>query len=89
MCDPHVNVRQSIVFVAENSPGEIRKDKVQGCAAAGKQQTERLGIVHCYSLAEAAGVPDYADFKLPPSSDANCRPDVRGTFLDKYLNSLG
>ena len=86
VCDP--DVRKSIVLVAENSPGEISTDKVQGCAAAGRQQTKRLGIVHCFSLAEAAKKTEYADFKLPPFSDAQCQPNVRGTFLDKYLKNL-
>ena len=86
VCDPDVNVRQSIVFVAENRPGEISNNGGEGCA--GRQQTERRGIVHCHSLVEAAGKPEYADFKLPPFSDANCQPNVRGTFLDEYLHKL-
>ena len=86
VCNPHVAVKQSIVFVAENRPGDISNNGGQGCA--GRQQTESRGIVHCHSLAEAAGKPEYADFKLPPFSDANCQPNVRGTFLDEYLHNL-
>lgn len=89
VCDPDANVRQSIVLVAENSPGEIRKDKVQGCAAPNvKPQTLKLGIIQCYSMEEAARNPEYADFKLPPFSDGRCQPSIRGTFLDKYLKGL-
>ena len=88
MCDTDAKVRQSIVLVAENSPCEISKDKVQGCAAPKvKPQTLKLGIIQCYSMEEAAKKPEYADFKLPPFSGAKCQPSVRGTFLDKYLKT--
>ena len=86
VCDPDAKVRQSIVLVAENSPGEISTNKVQGCAAPKvKPQTLKLGIIQCYSMEEAAEKPEYADFKLPPFSDAKCQPSMRGTFLDNKL----
>lgn len=84
VCDPAV--RQSIVFVAENKPGDINNAKAVGCY--GKQQTERFGIVYCYSLQGARAVPDYKDFKLPPFSDPKCKPDTAGTFLKDFFNRL-
>ena len=84
MCDP--GVKQSIVFVAENSPGEVGTGKVAGCN--GIQQTEKLGIVSCYSLDDAVQVPEYADFKLPPFSDPKCQPSIKGNFMDTFLNKL-
>ena len=83
MCNPDPKVRQSIVFVAENKPGEVCDAKVQGCN--GIQQTKFRGIINCYSLQEAAQV--HADFKLPPFSDANCNPNNKGTFLDAFLKA--
>jgi len=87
VCDPVAT--QSIVFVAENSPGEIRSDansKVAGCN--GIEQTPKLGIVYCYSLEVAAQEPGYADFKLPPFSPLKCQPSNKGNFMDSVLNKL-
>ena len=91
MCDPAL--KQSMVFVAENTVGVVFDpanpspgDKAVGCN--GKEQTKMRGIIYCYRLEVAAQVPDYADFKLPPFSDANCNPNQKGTFLDTFLNKL-
>lgn len=86
MCDPNPAVKQSIVFVAENVPGELGAVKNNpGCNS--QQQTAKVGVVYCYSLEGAAQEPAYNDFKLPPFTDANCNPAVKGTFLDTFLNN--
>jgi len=82
VCDP--GMKQSIVFVAENSPGEVSADKVSGCNNI--QQTKKLGIVKCYSLQDAGQELEYADFKLPPFSPLNCQPSIKGKFLDSLLS---
>ncbi|XP_044182859.1 uncharacterized protein LOC122963468 [Acropora millepora] len=84
VCDP--KAKQSVIFVAENKPGEISADRVAGCKD--KSQTRKLGVVYCYSLQDAGLVPDYADFMLPLFTDEKCKPRVRGTFLDKFINGL-
>lgn len=84
VCDPEAI--QSVIFVAENKPGEISEAPVAGCND--KKQTIKLGVVYCYSLQDARLVHDYADFKLSPFSEARCKPSVRGTFLDTFINNL-
>lgn len=88
VCDPDPAVKQSIVFIAENSVGVVETkdplvDKDLGCI--GIKQTKMRGIVQCESLKEVKLISDYADFKLPPFSEKNCNPNKEGDFLDGYL----
>ena len=95
MCDPVK--KQSIVFVAENEPGntDLSKDSDTGCElnyrppTGGVKKTERIpqkrkfGVIKCLSLVEA--VATYQDFSFPPFSDMNCKRTVKGKFLDQLL----
>ncbi|XP_068674109.1 uncharacterized protein [Montipora foliosa] len=93
VCDPEApgitqgTTGQSVVFVAENKPGDISDQKVQGnCPGVDKQQTEKYGVINCYSRTEAAtSFPEIAG-NLPPFGTL-CKPDIRGTFLNTNLKS--
>ncbi|XP_068762362.1 uncharacterized protein [Montipora capricornis] len=93
VCDPEApgitpgTTGQSIVFVAENKPGDISEKKVEGnCPGVTKQQTEKFGVINCYSRTEAAtSFPEIAG-NLPPFGSL-CDPDIRGTFLDTDLQN--
>ena len=95
MCDPQAPPSspgttggQSILFVAENKPGDISTAKVQGyCAAVTKQQTEKSGVINCYSLADAKErFPDIS--ANLPSFGASCNPNILGNFMDGFLNKV-
>lgn len=83
VCDPVAQA--SIVFVGENSVGEISEDQVQGCS--GKMQKKKRGVVYCHSLQGAETTYAAEGFKLPPFGD-NCNPSTKGTFMDSFLNGL-
>ena len=94
VCDPEApastpgTTGQSVVFVAENKPGDIseQNDPVSNCPGVTKQQTEKLGVIKCYSLTDAAtSIPEIAG-NLPPFGP-RCNPDIRGTFLNTNLQS--
>ena len=82
VCDPQI--KQSIVFVAENKPGDISDTGVVGCN--GKQQTSRLGIILCFGLSGARDAYKDFNFKLPPFGES-CNPGAKGTFLDDILKT--
>ena len=93
MCNPQAN--QSIVFVAENTPGITDPTKVDGCPLSYKkegqrynnipqQQQRNLGVIQCYSVDGAKDA--HPDFKLPTFNPAVCGPqDRKGYFLDRFL----
>ena len=91
VCDPEApastpgTTGQSVVFVAENKPGDISEQTVQGnCPGITQQQTENKGVINCYSRIEAAtSFPEIAG-NLPPFGP-RCNPDIRGTFLNTNL----
>ena len=95
MCDPEAQTPapgatgQSIVFVAENKPGDISGTKVKsGCAAINnKEQTEKFGVIYCYSLVDAKQLFPDISANLPPFG-ASCNPDILGNFMDGFLNKV-
>ena len=97
MCDPLAlsavsgTPGQSIVFVAENKPGDISETKVEsGCAAIpkkNKQQTEKYGVIYCYSLVDAKQLYPDISANLPPFG-ASCNPDILGNFMDGFLDKV-
>lgn len=82
---------QSIVFVAENKPGDISETKVEsGCAAItkkNKQQTEKYGVIYCYSLVVAKEKYPDISANLPPFG-ASCNPEIQGDFMNGFLNKV-
>lgn len=94
VCDPQAppsspgTTGQSIVFVAENRPGDTSTAKVQGyCAAITKQQTEKFGVINCYSLVDAKKLFPDISANLPPFG-ASCNPDILGNFMNGFLNKV-
>ena len=94
MCDPQApssspgTTGQSILFVAENKPGDTSTRKVQGdCAVITKQQTEKFGVIHCYSLVDAKRRFSNISANLP-SFGAGCNPDILGNFMNGSLNTV-
>ena len=94
MCDPLApssspdTTGQSIVFVAENKPGDTSTTKVQGnCAVITKQQTEKRGVIKCSSLVDAKKLFPDISANLPPFG-ASCNPDIRGNFMNGFLNKV-
>ncbi|XP_068674111.1 uncharacterized protein [Montipora foliosa] len=93
VCDPEApgitpeTPGQSVVFVAENKPDDTSDIKVQGdCPGVTKNQTEKFGVIKCYSRTEAAAsFPEIAG-NLSPFGPL-CNPDIRGTFLDTDLQN--
>ena len=93
MCD--TKTKQSIVFVAENTPGITDPTKVDGCPLSYKkkkqwynnipqQQQRKLGVIQCSSVNDAKLA--HPLFKLPTFKPADCGPqDKKGDFLDRYL----
>ena len=94
MCDPLApsavpgTPGQSIVFVAENKPGDTSTARVQGyCAAITKQQTEKFGVINCYSMVDAEKLFPDISANLPPFG-ARCNPDILGNFMNGFLNKV-
>ena len=95
MCDPQAppsspgtTAGQSIVFVAENKPGDISIAMVQGdCAAITKQQTEKFGVINCYSLVDAKKLFPDISANLPPFG-SSCNPNFLGNFMEGFLNRV-
>ena len=93
MCDTKTN--QSIVFVAENTPGITDPTKVDGCPLSYKkkgqrynnipqQQQRNLGVIQCSSVDDAKAA--HPLFKLPTFNPAHCGRQVeKGYFLDRFL----
>ena len=94
VCDPVK--KQSIVFVAENKPGNTDPSKDNtGCELTYKlptggdkitnriPQTRMKGVIKCSSLEEAK--LNHPDFSLPPFSDLKCKKNDKGVFLDQLL----
>lgn len=96
MCDPQApsssrgTTGQSIVFVAENKPGDTSTAKVQGsCAAITKQQTEKFGVINCYSMVDAKKFFRHSNISANlPSFGASCNPVILGNFMDGFLNKV-
>ena len=97
MCDPLApsavpgTPGQSIVFVAENKPGDISETKVESNSAAitkkNKAQTEKFGVIYCYSLVDAKQLYPDISANLPPFG-ASCKPDILGDFMNGFLNKV-
>ena len=91
MCDPQApssspgTTGQSIVFVAENKPGDLSATKVQdACAIITKKQTENFGVIYCFSLFEAK--EKFPDISANlPSFGASCNPGILGNFMNGFL----
>ena len=91
VCDPQA--QQSIVFVAENTPGITDPTAVNGCPLTYKKQGQtynnkpqqrNMGVIQCSSVDDAKLA--HPLFKLPTFNPAVCGPqNVRGNFLDQYL----
>lgn len=91
MCDPQA--QQSIVFVAENTPGITDPTAVNGCPLTyhkqgqtynNKPQQRNMGVIQCSSVDDAKLA--HPLFKLPMFNPVVCGPqNVRGNFLDQYL----
>ena len=94
VCDP--DKKQSIVFVAENKPGNTDPSKDDtGCELTYKPpnsnveitktipQRRMFGVIKCSSLADA--VDTHEDFSLPSFSAMNCKRNEKGKFLDQFL----
>jgi len=85
---PDTTGGQSIVFVAENKPGDISTMKVKGsCAAITKLQKEKFGVIGCYSLVDAKKLFPDISANLPPFG-TSCNPDIRGNFMNGFLNKV-
>lgn len=95
VCDPQARPSspgttggQSILFVAENKPGDTSTAKVQGsCAAITKPQTEKFGVINCYSLVDAKKLFPDISANLPPFG-ASCNPDILGNFMNGFLTKV-
>lgn len=97
VCDPEAppsapgTTGQSIVFVAENKPGDISETKVESYCAAitkkNKKQTQKFGVIYCYSLVDAKQLFPDISANLPPFG-ASCNPDILGNFMNGFLNKV-
>ena len=96
MCDPQAppsspgTTGQSIVFVAENKPGDTSEKKVKSeCMVIKKkpEQMSKYGVINCYSLVDAKALFPDISANLPPFG-ASCNPDILGNFMDGFLNKV-
>ncbi|XP_028391439.1 uncharacterized protein LOC114516219 [Dendronephthya gigantea] len=89
VCDPEI--KESIVFIAENNVDVTSEAKVAAGTCAGQAMTKKRGVIYCYSVC-AAQVSYFHNWwhgsTIPDFHPVNCGTARMGNFLNTYLNFI-